>query len=122
ELVVGWNEIPGRVWSMSAIKHVLNRLFVVPPPLPVSPVVGGNLVMLHWVMLALLESLQLGLAVDVQEELRHPNAVLRQHAFECVDLVVGPSPFLLAGEALDPLYEHAAVPTSIEDGQLALVW
>src|ERR1035441_4986811 len=55
----------------------------------------------------------------VDPELRQDDPKIFQLALEGVDLFVGALPFLLGGEALDALHQHAAVPGAVEDGDLA---
>jgi hypothetical protein len=45
----------------------------------------------------------------VEEELHDGRAVIAELRLELVDLVIGPAPFRLLREALDPLDEDAAV-------------
>src|SRR5262249_42871707 len=81
--------------AVGAVEHVADRVLVVLPPFAVAPVVGADLVALEPVGLAVLEALELSLPVDVEEELRHPDAIGRQRPFEGVDLVVSALPLRL---------------------------
>src|SRR5262249_55113313 len=109
------NDVPGRVGAVRAIEHLLNRHLVLFPLAAVAPIIRGDLVMLHRIMLPTAETLELRFAVDMQKELRHPHSVVGQHFLEDVDLVVRPHPRLGGGELFDSLDQDTAVPTPVED-------
>ena len=68
-----------------------------------------------------MEPAQLLFASDVQEELDEPHPVGDEHPLELIDLFVSPAPFVLGGEALDPLDQHAAVPGTIKRDDLTVL-
>jgi hypothetical protein len=105
-----WTRVPPARLVVGALEHVLHGGLVVGPPGPVAPVLGGQLPGLERVVATALEPVQLLLLTDVQPELDEDDALGGQRAFVGDDLVVGPLPLLVSGEALHPLDEDPPVP------------
>src|SRR5262249_50217060 len=81
----------------------------------VAPVLLGELVLFVGRLLAIAKARQLLVGGDVQPELLHQAARLRQLLLEVVDLAVGALPLARAAETFDALDQHAPVPGSIVD-------
>ena len=52
---------------------------------------------------------------NVQEQLDQTDAVIDEHLFEGVDLVIGSLPLFWAGQSLDAFDQDPPVPGSVED-------
>src|SRR5262249_3789521 len=97
----------------------IGRVGVRPPFLAVSPILGAKLVTLEGRAFAFLEAAELLLLADREPELGEDQAVARQVFLEIVDLAIGAKPVVLLGEALNALDQHAAIPGSVEDRDMA---
>ena len=103
------------------LHHVLDRRHVVRPARAVAEVLVGELPALHRIGEPRTEALELFVGGDVEEDLDQPHARVDQHPLELVDLAIGAPPFRLAGEALDALDQHPAVPRAVEGDDLAVL-
>ena len=114
ELVIGGNEAPRRATRRSLLHHIFDRDLVILPAPAIAEVLVGQFPPFQRIHEALAESVQLLLGGDVQEQLDHPHPVVEQHAFEVVDLIVGPASLVGGRKTLDPFDQHSAVPRTIE--------
>src|SRR3954451_25443493 len=99
---------------VGAFEHVLRRSRVFGCLVAVAPILFGDLPSAKRITLTILEPLELFLGADLQPELDDDHAFERIHPFELNDLLVGATPLIRGGEALDALDEHTPVPTAIE--------
>src|SRR6185437_13416687 len=118
-LAVAFDQRPRRVRRVGAVEHVLDRVLVLLALVPIAPVLVGELPLLERVGPPPLEPLELLLFGQVQPELDQDRAVVHQRPLELADLLVGPAPLVLGGEALDPLDQDPAVPGPVEHGHAA---
>src|SRR3954466_14339917 len=119
-LVLGLDQGPGRAGRAGAVDHVVDGLFVLVPPLAVSPVLRRDLEPLELHVLAFLEAPELLVLADGEPELDYDDAGLRELLLEVVDLAVGPQPLGRAGEALHALDQDPPVPGAVEDRDVAV--
>src|SRR5574338_258475 len=119
-LIVRLHQGPGRNFGAGAVHHVAHRMLVVGGPLPVAPVLGGDLEALVGLGLPLMEAGELLVGADGQPELHHQPPSPHHLVLEIVDLGIGPHPVGLRAKALDPLHQHPTVPGSVEDQHLAV--
>src|SRR5512145_2714230 len=118
-LVVARDERPRGPERARAGHHLVHRLLVLVPLLPVAPVIVTELPALVRRLRALLEALQLLGFRDVQPELHEHDAVLDELILERVDFRVGAAPLGLGREPLDALDEHPPVPAAVVDRDTA---
>src|SRR5450759_3611697 len=118
-LVVILDNGPRRAERACPEQHLFHRSLILVPLVAVAPVFGGQLPAFVRGDLALLEAAQLLIFADVNPELEHNRSEIHQLPLELVDLPVGALPGNLVAETLDPLHHDTAVPTAVEDRDLA---
>src|SRR5215213_3927557 len=114
-LLVGRHDVPGSVFGRAVRDGVPESGLVVVPEGALLDVGRGELPALVRVFETGLESPFLLVFGDVQEELQDAYAVVREVAFEVVDLVVALPPDLVGHEVFYPHDEHVLVVGSVED-------
>src|SRR5262249_6519243 len=107
---------PGDSPGARLLEHVFDRLVVLRPFAPLTPVVFRDLPALVGLVLALFESLELFFFRDVEADLYDGDAVRDEHLLELVDLDVRALPLGGLAVTFDTLDQHAPVPAAVEDG------
>src|SRR4051812_2923685 len=119
-LVVGRDDVPGRMLGRGAGDGLLVGLHVVVPPGALGQVPPLELPALGRIVEALAQPLGLLLARDVQEQLDDARAGVVQQRLEVVDVPVAPAPHRLVDEVVDARDEHVLVVRAVEDPDVAV--
>src|SRR5262249_10259623 len=118
-VVVGGNDVPRRPGRRGLAQRVLVRGLELAPQRTVLEVAVAELPALLGVLDPLLEAFPLLLFRDVQEDLHHGCALVREHALEAVDLLVPALPYVLLGEAANADCDDVLVVRAVEDHDLS---
>src|SRR5882762_587396 len=97
-LVVGLDEVPGRVLGAGTLAHVLHRDLIGLPLRAVAVVFSRDLIVLVTCLFALFEAPELFVTADMKPEFQYHDTVLDKLLLEIVDLRIRTHPLGLTGE------------------------
>src|SRR6185436_14078274 len=118
-LVLGFDNRPRTVARGSSLDHFNHGLTIGRPARTVAPIFSGDLMAFVWHSLTFFESPQLLFGADVHPKFHQHRPCFRLVTLKLVDLLVSAAPFGFCGKSLDAFNEHTAVPTAIENGNVA---
>lgn len=106
--------MPWSARSIGSLDHLVYCLLVEVELFAVAPVFVSDLPALLGVLLPGLEACQLGVLIDVEPELDHNGAEIREVLLHFVDLAEGPFPLGVRAKGFHTLDKDATVPGTIE--------